>query len=87
MIEWKETPGPYIVNGLRTVIVLVAAFDKNTAEEYVFQKLGLHENAVWIMNAVYPTIYSRDGSKPEPIQATILYNAHIMKDNHEQKRN
>ncbi len=40
----------------------------------LIQQIGIDEAPVWLMGAVYPTIWSQDGSVPLPIQAQILYN-------------
>lgn len=55
--------------------VAVAASDAEVAKAYVKEKIGLSVEPVWLMDAVYPTIYSQTGNVPEKIQAKILYNS------------
>jgi len=55
-------------------VIVVAASDFETAKEHVKKQIGFESDPTWLMNAVYPTIYNTFGTKPEKIQAKILYN-------------
>lgn len=55
--------------------ITVAASDIELAKQYVKEKIGIEADPIWLMNAVYPTIYTSDGSRPAPVQAKILFNA------------
>ena len=55
-------------------LIIVAAVNSNVARKYVKDKIGIDKEPTWLMNAWYPTIYTKNGNVPEPIQAKILYN-------------
>jgi hypothetical protein len=55
-------------------VIVTAASDSETARDYVKKLIGFDTQPIWLMNAVYPTIYISDGSKPEPVQVRILSN-------------
>ena len=60
--------------------IIVAAKDEETAKMWVNKKIGLPERfkVIWLMNSWHETIYTRDGSEPEPIQAKILSNTNTV---------
>ena len=72
-LEFKGSH-PMIENSMMHFVVVVAAANKELAKEYVKEKIGFIAEPTWLMNGAYPTIWTRDGSKPEKRQVTILYN-------------
>lgn len=60
--------------GTSFFVVVVVAASGDIAREYVKNKIGIDAEPTCLVNATYPTIYVRDGSVPERIQAKILYN-------------
>jgi hypothetical protein len=62
----------------RRHIVMVAAKDKETAAEYLKDKLGFDgvpNDLTWLMNTHHITLYDQTGRKELEVQAKILYNA------------
>ena len=62
----------------RRHIVLVAAKDKETAAEYLKDKLGFDgvpNDLTWLMSTNHVTLYDQTGNKELNVQAKILYNA------------
>ncbi len=57
-------------------VIVIAASSIEVGREHIKRVLGFDTELTWLMNAAYPTIYTRDGSKAELIQAKILYNGH-----------
>ena len=55
-------------------VVIVAAINRNTARQYVKEKIGFECEPVWLMDAVYPTIWTSDGSISASLQVKILSN-------------
>jgi len=55
-------------------LIIVAAVNSDVARKYVKDKIGIDKEPIWLINAWYPTIYTKNGNVPEPIQAKILYN-------------
>lgn len=76
VIEYK---GDNDYNGKSHFSIVVAASDSQTAREYVKEKIGIDDEPTWLMNAVYPTIYTSNGNQQLNIQAKILsnHNFHI----------
>lgn len=70
----SEYKGSNPFGGQSHFSVVVAASDINTAKQHVKEKIGIDVDPVWLMNAVYPTIYVSNGSVPKPVQAKILSN-------------
>jgi hypothetical protein len=70
----SEYKGGDFVGGTFHFVIVVAASDIDTAKQYVFEKIGITVNPVWLMHSKYPIIYSSDGSVPLSTQAKILYN-------------
>lgn len=61
----------------RKHIVVIAASDKETAAQYLRDKLGFRGDAnelQWLMNCDYTTMYDQTGTKELNVQAKILYN-------------
>lgn len=55
-------------------VIIIAADSKETAQEYLEETKGTNlVEPVWLMGASYQTIWTQDGSKPEPVQAKILF--------------
>ena len=57
-------------------VIVVAASSIEVGREHIKRILGCDVELTWLMNAVYPTIYTRDGGEPKLVQAKILYNGH-----------
>lgn len=70
----SEYKGDNPQGGISHFVIIIAASDKTIAQQHIKQQIGIDKSPEWMMNAVYPTIYTSDGSKPHPIQAKILYN-------------
>ena len=71
----KDTPF-----GKRKHIVIVAARDKETATQYLKDKLGFDgvpNELTWLMDCDHTTIYDQRGNV-HPIQAKIMYNTVTM---------
>ena len=58
----------------RTQVIVIAALNKETATNYIEEKLGGTCDPIWLMNATFDTIYEQNDQNPEKIQAKILYN-------------
>jgi len=69
-----EYTGPNAVNGQSHFVVIVAASSSEVAREHVKKLIGFDKEPLWLMNAVYPTIYNQTGSEPLEVQAIILSN-------------
>lgn len=62
----------------RRHIVMVAAVNKETAAEYLKEKLGFDgvpNDLTWLMSTNHVTLYDQTGNKELNVQAKILYNA------------
>jgi len=57
--------------------IVVAASSSEIAKAHVKEKIGFDSEPVWLMNAVYPTIYNSIGNKPLNVQVKILSNTHF----------
>ena len=69
-----EFKGSNNFSGESHFVIVIAASDIDTAKQYVKEKIGFDSEPIWLMGAVYPTIYVQNGSKPERVQAKILSN-------------
>ena len=69
-----EFKGDNPLGGQSHFAIVVAASDKTTAEEHVHSLIGFKASATWLMGAVYPTIYTSNGERPEKVQVKILTN-------------
>lgn len=67
--------------GTTTQIVIIAASDKETAIEYIKEKLEFSDvtsnDITWLMDVNYKTIYDQNGFKPSEKQVRILYSTGI----------
>ena len=66
--------------GTTTHVVIIAAIDKETANQHLNDKLGykgVPNDLMWLMDTNHPTIYDQTGNKPLEVQAKILYNTGI----------
>lgn len=70
-LEWT---GSSSLMGKSHFVILVAASSSKIAKTYVKEKIGFDVEPIWIMSAVYPTLYISDGTVPLKIQVKILYN-------------
>ena len=70
----SDYKGPNSFGGQCHFSVVVAASDINTVKQHVKEKIGIDVDPIWLMNAVYPTIYVSNGSVPKSVQAKILAN-------------
>jgi len=62
----------------RRHIVMVAAKDKETAADYLKDKLGFDgvpNDLTWLMDTHHIKLYDQTGRKELAVQAKILYNA------------
>jgi hypothetical protein len=71
--EYKGTRGEFKDVLIHSVIVVVAP-NSETAKEYVKEQIGFEAEPVWLINALYPTIYDNNGNKPLDKQVKILSN-------------
>ena len=61
----------------RRHVVMVAAANKETAAEYLREKLGFDgvpNDLTWLMSTNHVTLYDQTGNKELNVQAKILYN-------------
>jgi len=66
--------------GTTTQVIIVTASDKETACQYLKDKVGYKgepNDLIWLMDTNHPTIYDQTGSKPLEVQAKILYNTSV----------
>jgi len=55
--------------------VIVAARDKQTAEDYLYNKLGIRPALTWLMGCDHEIIRDQKGNAEE-VQAKILFNTY-----------
>lgn len=58
-------------------VVIIVAKDKETAAQYLKDKLGFDgvpNDLIWLMDTNHPTIYDQTGNKELNVQAKIMYN-------------
>ena len=60
-----------------TYFIVIAADSIETAQEYLKTE-GIELHPTWLMGASYQTIWTQDGTRPEEIQAKILYKTHTV---------
>lgn len=61
--------------GGKSHFVIVSTGDNTqTVKNEIFKLIGVNVDPTWLMNAVYPTLYTSDGSKKKEIQFKILSN-------------
>lgn len=71
--------------GTSTHFIVIAAVDKETAAQYLKDKLNIeiHPNEfVWMMDMNYKTVYDTNG-KPQDTQARIMYHGSVHHDRHD----
>jgi hypothetical protein len=85
VIEWQ---GENLWGGQSHFCITVAGSDEETVKKCIKEQIGIKDaNPVWLMNAVYPTIWTENGSIPEPVQFKVLFNGHYHVVNKEIKMN
>jgi hypothetical protein len=70
----SEYNGANPYGGQSHFVVVVAASSRDVAKQYVKEMIGFDVEPTWLMNAVYPTIYSQTGNDPLDVQVKILSN-------------
>jgi len=59
-------------------IIIIAADSEETVTAYLYKRYSVKlTKMTWLMNSWHETIYVRNGSKPEEVQAKILYNTNF----------
>ncbi len=58
-------------------VIVIAASSSQIAKSHVKDQVGIDAEPTLLMSAVYPTIWTSDGSKPMPVQAKILSNSSV----------
>ena len=69
-----EFSGDNNIMGTSHFVVIVAASDSEVAKKHVKERIGFDCEPLWLMNAVYPTIYDTFGRTPLNVQVKILSN-------------
>lgn len=69
-----EYSGDNCFDGKSHFLIVVAASSSEVAKAHVKERIGFDCVPTWLMNAVYPTIYTSNGTKPEDVQVKILSN-------------
>lgn len=67
--------------GVSNHVVIITASDKETACEYLKDKLsyeGTPNDLIWLMDTNHKTLYDQTGNKKLKVQAKILFNSHVM---------
>lgn len=62
------------VEGRIKNVVIIVADSKETAQNYLYDKLGIKADLIWLMGCNHPTLYDQTGNKPLNVQAKIMYN-------------
>jgi len=70
----SEYKGENGIIGQSHFVIVVAAENREVARNYVKNQIGFDADPVWLMNSVYPTIYSSDSQVRATPQVKILYN-------------
>jgi len=63
--------------GKRKHVIIIVAEDKETAAQYLKDKLGFKgspNDLTWLMDTNHPTIYDQTGKTALNVQAKIMYN-------------
>jgi hypothetical protein len=58
-------------------LIVIAALNEEIAKEWVKDTLNINCEVYWLMNGVYPTIYTHNGKDIKPIQAKILFTSSV----------
>lgn len=59
-------------------VLVIAASTIEVAKNHVKDKIGINADPVLLPAAKFPTIWTRDGSEPEKIQAKILTHSRVF---------
>ncbi len=70
----SEYKGENEFGGNSHFVITLVASDNETARKYVKDTIGFDAEPIWLMNAVFPTLYTSNGERPLPVQAKILSN-------------
>jgi len=70
----REYKGDNDFGGKSHFVIVSAGDNEQTVKNEIFKLIGVDVEPTWLMNAVYPTLYTRDGYKKKEIQFKILSN-------------
>ena len=62
--------------GITKHVIIIAAKDEETAQNYLEDKYGIRPLLIWLMDCNHKTMYDQTGTKELKPQAKILYSTH-----------